>query len=148
MALKNKHGWNTLGNYLSIHRRVLEQYQAGNPNPKIYNERRLTDSYLSLDVFDVRITSKKGNVIKVKIEKDAEVNTTGKRPTVKTTDYSYHAYYHDGRNIIRYCSPHPDHNKFHHKHDYINGKVNPPVRIAAENVPHVSEFFDELINNY
>jgi hypothetical protein len=149
VAAKSKHGRNTLGNYLSIHRKVLEQYQAGSPNPKIYKERRLTENYLSLDVFGVRITTKKGNIIKVKIEKDAEVNTTtGKRPTAKTTDYSYHAYYSDGRNIIRYCSPHPYHNQFHHKHDYINGKVNPPIKIAPDDVPHVSEFFDELINHY
>lgn len=148
MSTKVKHGWNTLGNYLAIHKRVLEQYQSGSSSPKIYTERKLTESYLTLDVNDVRITTKKGNTVKVKIEKDAEVRVLGKRPTVKTTDYSYHASYVDGRNIIRYCSAHPTHNKFHHKHDYINKNVNPSVRIQPEDVPHVSEFLDELINNH
>lgn len=145
---KPKHGWNTLGNYLHIHRKVLAQYQGGHPNPKTYTERKLTESYFTLDVDNVQIISNKGLILKVKIEKDVEINSTGKRPTARTVGYSYHACTQFGVNLIRYCSPHPRHNQFHHKHVYIDGTSSKLLKLVIEDVPHVSEFFDELISNF
>jgi hypothetical protein len=66
----------------------------------------------------------------------------------KTFNYSYNAWDpKTNKNLIRYCSPHLDHNKFHHKHDYT---VDPDEtnKIGNDEWPHVSEFLEEVLTNF
>jgi hypothetical protein len=88
--------------------------------------------------------------ILIDVKKIVEINPTSRRLTAKTYEYHYHARFKEnGLGIIRYCSPHSNHNKFHHKHIYDSfGKIKQTIRVAQDSWPHVSEFFDEVINGY
>ncbi|MBL7666056.1 MAG: hypothetical protein JNM93_13050 [Bacteriovoracaceae bacterium] len=148
---RKKHGANHLSNYLDIHRKVLAVYQEGQETPRFYEEKFITQEYLQLTVDNVKIQTKRGNWIKIKIHKDIEVERIGKKPVAKVHGYTYHARYADekmGGNILRYCSEH-QHRPYHHKHIYKkDGKDFETIEIANDEFPHVNEFFDELIENY
>ena len=55
----------------------------------------------------------------------------------------------DGRILIRYDSPHDDHNQFHHKHIFNkNGVELDVVELGSDEWPHVSEFLKEVITKF
>jgi hypothetical protein len=150
--IKIKHGWNNWDNYLSVHEKVLKNYSSNFLNTPIYYKiEKITENYFELKLDKLEVRTKQGNIILVKIEKDVVVQPGAKKKIAKTYTYSYHCWVNGPggviNNLIRYCSPHDEHNKFHHKHDFT---VKPPLllKIAADSWPHVSEFFDEIISTF
>lgn len=146
--MKKKHGWNTWENYLRVHESVLKKYQTHfiTQSPK-YSVIRFTDQYYQLRIDKLELVTTKGTSIYINIEKDVEVQAGGSKDVARTVGYSYQAWIKGGKNLIRYCSPHESHNKFHHKHDYQKDPIN-PIPINSDNWPHVNEFLDELIDNF
>ena len=146
--MKKKHGWNTWENYLRVHESVLKKYQAHfiTPSPK-YLVTRFTDQYYQLRIDKLELMTSKGTSVYINIEKDVEVQEGGSKDVARTVGYTYQAWIKGGNNIIRYCSPHETHNKFHHKHDFIN-QPNTVIQIGIDNWPHVNEFLDEIIYNF
>lgn len=63
--------------------------------------------------------------IEITVEKILTVTpqANNREPTVQTTDYNYNVRLRGQGNVLRYDSPHPDHNQFHHVHrfDVFNG---------------------------
>lgn len=67
----------------------------------------------------------------------------------ETYGYSYHAWLtKTNENLVRYCSPHETHNKFHHKHIYKNGEELKIEKVGDDDWPHVNEFLDEVLGGY
>lgn len=65
---------------------------------------------------------------------------------VQTQRYTYHAHVAGLGNILRYDSPHPDHNKFHHVHRYpfpADG-ADEVIELNWEQVPTLGEVIEEL----
>jgi hypothetical protein len=146
--MKKKHGWNTWENYLRVHESVLKKYQPHfiTQSPK-YSVTRFTDQYYQLRIDKLELVTAKGTPIYINIEKDVEVQAGGSKDVARTVGYSYQAWIKGGKNLIRYCSPHESHNKFHHKHDYQKDPNN-PIPINGDSWPHINEFLDELIDNF
>lgn len=146
--MKKKHDWNTWENYLRVHESVLKKYQHHfvSQNPK-YSISELTDQYYQLKLDKLELKTLKGTVITINIEKDVEVQPGGTKIVARTVGYTYQAWIKGGNNLIRYCSPHETHNKYHHKHEYLKDPIN-PVPVGDDEWPHVNEFFDELIDNF
>ena len=144
----SKHGWNTLENYLRVHESVLKKYQSHfiTPSPK-YSVIRYTEQYYQLTLTMLELRTAKGTSVCINIEKDIEVRPGGTKKVARTEGYSYQAWIKSGNNLIRYDSPHEAHNKFHHKHDYVNSRTD-IIPIKNDEWPHVSEFLDEVINNF
>ena len=72
----------------------------------------------------------------------------GANALVQTIDYSYNAVVRGIGNILRYDSPHPDHNHEHHRHyfDVFNREeILPPTFIADEHQrPTLGEVIEEV----
>ena len=69
------------------------------------------------------------------------------RETARTLIYSYNISDATG-NFFRYCSPHPDHRPYHHKHVYdaiTRDEIHPPMRLEEYEVPHIDEVIEELL---
>ena len=145
---KKKHGWNTWENYIRVHEKVLKQYQASLVNQNtLYDVKKITDQYYFMKIEKLELITNKGTTVQINIEKDVEVQPGGRKAISRTAGYSYQSWIKGGSSLIRYCSPHETHNKFHHKHDFTK---NPATLVAVGNDawPHVSEFFDELIISF
>lgn len=66
---------------------------------------------------------------------------------VQTFAYAYNANVAGLGNILRYCSPHDDHNEFHHKHTYdllAGDRSGTVTEIDADSWPTLGEVFGEL----
>jgi len=154
VAKKIRHDWNTWDNYFNVHEKVLKNYSANFVNPQIkYKDDRITDNYYTLVLDRAEVRTQKGNTVFVKIEKDVEVQQGARKKIARTYGYSYHCWQKNGdgtdQNLIRYCSPHPDHNKFHHKHEYLATSAQSKlIRIDDDEWPHVNEFLDEVIKRF
>lgn len=75
----------------------------------------------------------------------------GDTAIVQTVSYTYHALAEDIGSVLRYCSPHTDHNFFHHKHtfDALNGDVHGHVtEIETDKWPTLSEVICEVCKWY
>jgi hypothetical protein len=145
MAIKKKkHDWNNLRNYLDVHESVLRKYASCFTNTPSYSVTRPTDQMLELAV--TMHFSHKG--LRLKVEKTAEIRSAGRGlESAKTYSYSYAAYDNTGC-LFRYCSPHPFHNKFHHKHVYdevTRVEVTPLKMLGEDEFPHVDEVIEELL---
>lgn len=116
---------------------------------KTYKVSMHTERYYELECDKVLMRTYKGTTIRVDIRKDVLIEDYRGRLRAKTFAYSYSANLPnpDGRNLIRYCSPHEDHNKFHHKHDYT---TNPTTvsKIGSDEYPHVNEFLHEVLESF
>lgn len=150
---KPKHGWNTREHYFSIHEKILRQYESRMVSPRKYSIRPETDQWVRLVAEGILFNTSKGNVVRVDIRKDVEIDDSlPHRPMARTFDYTYSANYPKGSALIRYCSPHydidnpnaPDHHKFHHKHDFRAG-IERITRIDDDGWPHVGEFLNEVL---
>ncbi len=146
-----KHGPNTLDNYLRVHENVLKNYSKYFVTQNVvYKTTKITENYYTLEIQTLELITFSQNKVFVKIEKDVDVEQGTRKKIAKTYSYSYHCWKKEGevsKDLIRYCSPHLDHNQFHHKHDFTK---NPEVliRIGDDDWPHVSEFFDEVLKTF
>jgi hypothetical protein len=141
---KKKHDWNNLQNYLAVHDSVLKKYAACFANNPRYVLTRPTEYMLELST-TMRFLHKN---LKLEISKVAEVEVNGRNvEAAKTYSYTY-AVSDDKGCLFRYCSAHPTHNKFHHKHVYdliTRQELKPPKKLDDEEVPHIDEVIDELL---
>ena len=144
-----KHGPNTWENYLKVHERVLRDF-SGNittSDPQ-YKVKYITDNYYILELNRLEVLTLKGTKIFIKIEKDIYIKEGVRKKVAKLYAYSYHSWFKEtNKNILRYCSPHEDHNKFHHRHDYTHDPMR-TIKINEDEWPHVSEFLEEIIKNF
>ena len=144
-----KHDWNWWDNYLSIHEQQLRFYSNFMTTVKTYNLKCHTERYYELSCEQIPFKTYKGSNIRVDIRKDILVRHYRGRLQARTYAYTYNSNLPnpDGRNLIRYCSPHMGHNQFHHKHDYT---VDPPViiQISDDSYPHVGEFINEVLETF
>ena len=142
-----KHGWNSWDNYWHIHEKVLRVYSKYMLAAKTYRVVRHTEFYYELLCTNALFNSYNQNVVRIDIRKDVEIDSSVKaKLQARTIGYTYSANRPnpDGKNLIRYCSPHDDHNQYHHKHDFT---VNPAQvhKIADDAWPHVGEFLHEVL---
>ncbi len=159
---KVKHDWNTLENYLSVHQKVWKKYNlalaTGLP---FYKVQIITDQYWELKAEGFSLTTNSGTLLKVDIRKEIEVDDSqGRKKVARTYGYTYSCNLpsrgplNRGRNLIRYCSPHdprpdePGHHPYHHRHDFTG--IYPTIKLIKnmDEVPHVSEFLDEIIGSF
>lgn len=83
--------------------------------------------------------------IDITVEKILEVTPQSKRePTVQTIDYHYNARIRGRGNILRYDSPHPDHNQFHHVHRYDVFNADDDGTVTECEWPHLGDVIGEL----
>ncbi len=147
--MKEKHGWNTWENYLRVHERVLKDYSSNiiTSNP-LYKIERVTENYYTLELSKIEVMTVKGNPVFIKIEKDIVIKEGVRKKLAKLYSYSYHAWSKSSlKNLVRYCSPHTEHNKFHHRHDYSVSPMK-TTRVNDDEYPHVSEFLQEVIDSF
>lgn len=141
-----KHGWNSWDGYLAVHEKVLRFYAKFMATPKMYTVTKVTDRFYTLSCEDIQFTTYNSTRLRVDLRKDVLIEERHGRLMAKTFGYSYNANRPnpDGRNVIRYDSPHSDHNQYHHRHDYT---VDPPVitKIGDDEYPHVGEFLNEVL---
>lgn len=154
MTKKIKHGWNTWDNYFNVHEKVLKKYSKHFIDPFIkYKDEQVTENYYTLDIKKTELKTQNGNIVFVKIEKDIEIQKGIRKKIARTNSYTYHCWRKlsnktADESLIRYCSPHETHNKFHHKHEDLAVPPQPCLIKTGENWPHVSEFLDEVINRF
>jgi hypothetical protein len=145
-----KHGWNSWDNYWDIHEKILRIYSKYMQAPKTYKLEKHTAQFYELSCEGIMITTFKQTLVRVDIRKEVEIDDSSpNRLRARTIGYSYSVNLPnpDGRNLIRYCSPHIDHNKFHHKHDFTK-KPPQTIRIGDDEYPHVGEFLNEVLANF
>jgi len=146
--MKRKHGWNTWENHLKVHESVLKRYQDFfvTQNPR-YQISKPTTHFYQMKLDHLQIKTFKANIVFVYISKDIEIQDGARKKISRTDAYTFQAWTKNAGSLIRYCSPHQTHNKFHHKHDYTT-KPETLIKIGDDQWPHVSEFFDEIIQNF
>lgn len=77
----------------------------------------------------------------------AVLGEPGPKTQVQTVEYSYNASIEGLGNILRYDSPHPSHNQFHHVHRYdpLHGDgIGTVEMIDDDGWPTLGEVLDEL----
>lgn len=83
--------------------------------------------------------------IEVTVEKILRMEKQPKgEPTVQTTDYHYNARLKGVGNILRYDSPHVDHNGFHHVHRYDVFSGDSDGTVQACLWPTLGQVLEEL----
>jgi hypothetical protein len=139
-----KHGPNRLDRYRDIHETVMAQYRDS--------------GFLLEDDLDFLpdgdgVIALVGTItldggIRLDVAKKLRVlEGEGATATVQTFAYSYNANIVGLGNILRYCSPHEDHNQFHHKHtfDVLAGDRSGTVtEVAEDDWPTLGQVFEEL----
>lgn len=73
--------------------------------------------------------------VRVTVDKYLMVVNEGPPVVVQTRDYSYNASLSGRGNIFRYCSPHADHNCFHHRHDFDAFAKDPSETETIARIP-------------
>lgn len=153
MIKKIKHGWNTWDDYFNVHEKVLKKFSGNFIDLKIkYNDKRVTDNFYTLEIKKAELKTQKENIVFIKIEKDVEIEEGIRKKKARTYGYSYQCWRKLGNgtdeSLIRYCSPHLNHNKFHHKHEDLAVPPQPILIKTGDEWPHVSEFLDEVIKRF
>jgi hypothetical protein len=146
-----KHNWNNKVDFYQVHFRVLKKYQWRFLNLVNYKHSIITDQHEELEIKNGLIRTVSNSIVEIKIFKIIEVDKKFDREKARTFAYSYQAKLPspDGRILIRYDSPHEDHNQFHHKHIFNkNGLELDVVELGSDEWPHVSEFLEEVITNF
>ncbi len=143
-----KHGWNSWEHYLSIHEKTLRFYNPYMTVVKTYTIFKHTTRYYEIQCQQIPMRTYKGTDVRIDIKKDILVDEVNGRLQARTVAYSYNANLPNpnGQNLIRYCSPHEDHNQFHHKHIFM---PTPQVlKIEDDEYPHVGEFLNEVLETF
>ncbi len=140
----NKHGPNRITNYLETHDTVMGQFvDAGFV---LIDALELVPVGVGYFVIIGQLSCLGGIVLDVyKLLK--VVDGEGSSARVQTISYVYNAHLRGVGNILRYDSPHPDHNCFHHVHrfDVFNGDRDGRVEpIDEEAWPTLGDVLGEL----
>jgi hypothetical protein len=149
--VRKKHDWNEKQDYYTVHHRALKKFQWRFLDHTTYQHTVFTDQYEALEIPSALLKTDAGNIVEIKIEKAVEIDPSGARKRARTLQYSYQAMLPspDGRVLVRYDSPHKNHNQYHHKHIFDeHGNESQIQRIEDDEWPHVSEFLEEVIVNF
>jgi len=140
---RDRHGWNDLDHYLSIHFAQLKRL----------GEYIVERDELEIDLTDADTLRIKGRIYCVHslfldVAKTLEIND---RHQVRTIRYKYHAGIlgETPRSIFRYDNAHPytEHPDDHHKHFYdlvTWQEVDPPQWVGRNALPTLAEVLEEL----
>ncbi len=147
--MADKHGPNRLNRYQEIHETVMGHLR----DDGFVVEDDLAFADLGNGLIELRGTVKCLGGIRVEVEKLLEIlDGDGAEAMVQTFAYSYHACLEGGQgNIVRYDSPHVDHNQDHHVHRYdpFSGDVTGRVTMHGESGwPTLGEMLYELRDWY
>ena len=127
--------------------------------PRGYTKTRYTPIYMELECVGALFrTWNKGTEIRVDIRKQVEIRQLPSgREEARTYAYSYNANLPRGTNVLRYCSPHdadvfdasvPNHHKYHHRHDWSSGSLQIDLIQDLDQIPHVGEFLNEVLQSF
>ncbi len=87
----------------------------------------------------------------IRLEVSKQLHLTGNEPLAQTFAYTYNAVLRGGGTILRYNSPHPNHNKFHHVHRYdvLSGdKEGTTTELSEAERPTLAQVVQELHDWY
>ena len=140
MADKDPHGPNSFSNYFEVHQRVMRDC--------VTRGFVLSDNVVAIALGNGNLLME-GPIeclgdIDITIEKILEVTGQAKRRSIRTVEYHYNAHVRGLGNILRYDSPHPDHNQFHHAHrfDVFNGDRD--GQVSKCEWPHIGAVIGEV----
>ncbi len=141
MAGNDPHGPNRFSNYFNVHEQVMRGLMdRGFVLSDNVSIGPLGNSYLLMEgpiecLGDIEVTVLK--ILQVTPQPKGE-------PLVQTIEYSYNARIRGLGNILRYDSPHPEHNRFHHVHRFnvFDGDEEGEVEECAW--PTLGQALDEL----
>jgi hypothetical protein len=140
-----KHGPNRLSSYREIHETVMQQFLRGG----FVRSENLSFNDLGDGFIEMEGVIECDGGIYIEVRKRIEIlDGDGADALVQTVDYSYNAAIRGVGNILRYDSPHPDHNREHHVHrfDVFAGvERRPPIFILDESArPTLGEVIEEV----
>lgn len=145
MERSKRHGPNRLQRYLEIHTTVMA---------KMLYSGLVVEDGLELpngadgELVIVGDLLLRDRVLKVTVVKSLQVleETDPSNPDVQTSSYSYNVSLVGHGNVFRYCSPHSDHNEYHHRHQYDPFGSHPEantVTDCGDDWPTLSEVIEE-----
>lgn len=138
-----KHGPNRLDNYTQIHDTCMQRFlRDGFIIAEALRFENLGNGYIAI----VGTIDCMGGVV-LEVDKLLAIQEgEGADALVQTVIYTYHAHVAGQGNILRYDSPHPDHNQFHHVHRYkFDGDgADHVTELTWEDVPTLAEVVEEL----
>ena len=136
-----RHGWNTLEDYLHVLRRVVDD------SPFVISDTLSID--ISPDAGDISGDILCHEDIILDVTKHFEIVEYEGQQYARTVRYSYHARYDNGADILRYDNAHAEeqtgHSTTHHKHEFHNGAES-VSEVGESDWPHLSEVLDEVSN--
>lgn len=141
---RGRHGPNRLSNYVAVHDNVMQQFLRG--GFVVSEDLAFTAVEGALEL-EGRVQCTAGIHIDVR-KRIAVLEGAGAGALVRTVAYSYNAAVQGLGNILRYDSPHPDHNREHHVHRYdvLNGDRAGTVDFIydEDDVPTLGEVLTEV----
>lgn len=143
-----KHGPNRLANYREVHDKAIRDLE--------------NRGFLLLDGLgwnaegDAFLTIagalECAGEIRVEVSKQIQIlEGAGSAALVQTVAYSYNAVLDSVGNILRYDSPHPTHNRYHHVHRYAvlaGDKDGTITELTEDEWPTLTQVVDELAEWY
>jgi len=144
----DRHGWNSLENYLSIHENRLNEHSFLDPK----KAHTISVQYHPFDgEIIVEISGDaycQGDIV-LEVGKylETQEDSTG-RIYLRGISYRYHAYFRGRHNILRYDNGH-DFDEYHrHEYDMQDGKEIGRTIITRNQLPTLGEVLDELEEMY
>ena len=141
----DKHGWNSLENYLELHLKHLAEHPFVEDPVKSYIEiTRIPLKEGEILCLEGEIFCKYGVVLEV--EKYADVVKRRGRQRVKTFLYRYNAYIPGKWNVLRYDNLHEYEDQYHrHVFDLETGEqIGDTQMLSRQEFPVMHEILDEL----
>ena len=108
-----KHGWHEISGYFQVHDTVISKCQASG---FVETDGLKVEDYG--DGFIVMSGSLGCGCLRLEVTKSLEVREERGAKFVRTVAYSYNVSLSQTGCVLRYCSPHADHNQHHHKHTF------------------------------
>jgi hypothetical protein len=138
---ESNHGPNRITNYFETHETIMGQF---------VDRGFILSDTLEVLPYGARYIVITGSLaclgdIRLDVSKLLEVvDGEGGMARVQTVEYSYNANLPGVGNILRYDSPHPDHNCFHHVHRFDVFDGDREGRAEACEWPHLGDVIGEL----
>lgn len=134
------HGPIRLSSYLEIHTTVINRFVA---QGFVVEDGLEIDDLGNGSIYISGLIRCAGGVT-ITVDKYLSIIDPGPPAFVQTVDYSYNASLDGVGNIFRYCSPHPDHNTFHHRHTYDVFSGDQFGNVSESGWPTLGEVIEEL----
>jgi hypothetical protein len=147
--MPGKHDWKSWDNYLAVHQSYLRDYE----HFILSDQLEATPTSEVVDWDGVLYCC---DGIEIHVRKLQDVELTGRRPMVRTREYSYQVLRRvAGREAIklfRYDNIHrqPGHADYHHKHRFAadGTEIEPPAHIGEDAWPTLSDVIKEIYDRW